>query len=129
MSTESKFPEISFDKFTEKGKKKPKAVAMPAKSSVRWWLADDANLPGTVMSHVAQIIQNDRGRIESYNTYARLYGTWTPTFWNGYQLANTGKPTAPIRDRLTYNIVQSCIDTLTSRIAQNKPKPMFLTQA
>lgn len=127
MSTN--FPTLSFEDFTEKGKKPAKAKVMPAKASVRWWLATDENLPSTVMSHVAQIIQNDRGRIEGYNTYGRLYGTWTPTFWNGYQLANTGKATAPIRDRLTYNIVQSCIDTLTSRIAQNKPKPMFLTQA
>jgi hypothetical protein len=86
------------------------------------------SLPEAVMAQVSQIIQSDRGRIDSYNTYAKLYGTWTPTFWNGYQLANSGKPSAPMRDRLTYNIVQSCIDTLVSRIAQNKPKPMFLTQ-
>jgi hypothetical protein len=119
----------SFEDFVEKGKRPKQVTPKIERAAVRWWLADSKNLPGTVMSHVAQIIQNDRGRIESYNTYARLYGTWTPTFWNGYQLANSGKPTAPIRDRLTYNIVQSCIDTLTSRIAQNKPKPMFLTQA
>lgn len=119
----------SFEDFQEKGKRKKSLTPMPGKTGVRWWLASPENLPGTVMSHVAQIIQNDRGRIEGYNTYGRLYGTWTPTFWNGYQLANSGKPTAPIRDRLTYNIIQSCIDTLVSRIAQNKPKPMFLTQA
>ena len=121
---------MDFTDFTEKGSKKQKEVSKaPQKSSVRWWLAVEKELPATVMSHVAQIIQNDRGRIESYNTYGRLYGTWTPTFWNGYQLANSGKPTAPIRDRLTYNIIQSCVDTLSSRISQNKPKPMFLTQA
>lgn len=91
-------------------------------------MAEDALVPEAVMNQVVNIIQADRGRIESYNTYAKLYGTWTPAFWNGYQLANSGKPTAPMRDRLTYNIVQSCIDTLTSRISQNKPKPMFLTQ-
>ncbi len=100
-----------------------------APNGVRWWLADDKILPGAVMSQVAAIIQADRGRIDSYNTFAKLYGTWTPTFWSGYQLANSGKPTAPMRDRLTYNIVQSCIDTLTARISQNKPKPMFLTSA
>lgn len=129
MSTEPKSP--SFEDFTEKGRKPKKAPTqqIQGQAAVRWWLATDENLPGTVMSHVAAIIQADRGRIESYNTYAKLYGTWTPTFWNGYALANSGKPTAPMRDRLTYNIVQSCIDTLTARISQNKPKPMFLTQA
>lgn len=118
----------SFDKFKpkdQKGKELKKFIP----NGVRWWLAEEEILPSAVMSQVAQVIQADRGRIESYNTYAKLYGTWTPTFWNGYQLANSGKPTAPMRDRLTYNIVQSCIDTLASRISQNKPKPMFLTQA
>lgn len=111
----------------EKTKKQEKAKIVA--NGVRWWLAEDAIMPAAVLSQVAAIIQADRGRIDSYNTYAKLYGTWTPTFWNGYQLANSGKPTAPIRDRLTYNIVQSCIDTLSARIAQNKPKPMFLTTA
>lgn len=98
-------------------------------SAVRWWLQEDDMLPAAIMAQVATIIQSDRGRIDSYNTFAKLYGTWTPTFWNGYQLASSGRPTAPMRDRLTYNIVQSCIDTLTSRVIANKPKPMFLTQA
>ncbi len=118
----------SFDQFKPKTREDKNVKAKVTHNGVRWWLADEDTLPGLVMSQVVAIIQADRGRIESYNTYAKLYGTWTPTFWNGYQLANSGKPTAPMRDRLTYNIVQSCIDTLTSRISQNKPKPMFLTQ-
>jgi len=119
-------PKIDMDSFTPKGKT-PKQL--PLRSGLRWWLADDKDVPATVMTHVASIIQADRGRIDSYNTYAKLYGTYTPTFWNGYQLANSGRSAAPTRDRLTYNIVQSCIDTLSSRISQNRPKPMFLTQA
>lgn len=127
MSTETE--SLDYTKFTEKGKK-PKTPKVNIKAAgVRWWLADEKLLPSAVMSQVVAIIQADRGRIDSYNTYAKLYGTWTPTFWNGYQLANSGKPTAPMRERLTYNIVQSCIDTLTARISQNKPKPMFLTEA
>lgn len=122
-------PQVDFTKFKPREKKAP-AIRTPGimANAIRWWMAEDKLLPEVVMSQVAQIIQADRGRIESYNTYAKLYGTWTPTFWNGYQLANSGKPTAPMRDRLTYNIVQSCIDTLASRISQNKPKPMFLTE-
>lgn len=117
--------------FSEKGKpaEAKKDNKLTQANGLRWWLCDDKMLPSAIISQCAAIIRADSGRIDSYNTYAKLYGTYTPTFWNGYQLANTGKPTAPIRDRLTYNIVQSCIDTLTSRIAQNKPKPMFLTQA
>lgn len=121
---------IDYESFKERSKNKPKTVKKTLQASnVRWWLAEDKELPSAVMTQVGAIIQADRGRIDSYNTYAKLYGTWTPTFWNGYQLANSGRPASPQRDRLTYNIVQSCIDTLTARISQNKPKPMFLTQA
>lgn len=122
---------LDYTQFREKGKKgsvEAKKINTKA-GGVRWWLSEDDMLPDAVFSQVAAIIQSDKGRIDSYNTYAKLYGTWTPTFWNGYQLASSGKPSAPMRERLTYNIVQSCIDTLTARITQNKPKPMFLTQA
>lgn len=128
MSTDDPRP-IDFTSFSPVEKKPKKIEQKIMANGVRWWLADETMLPGAVMSQVAAIINADRGRIDAYNTYAKLYGTWTPTFWNGYQLANSGKPTAPLRDRLTYNIVQSCIDTLTARISQNKPKPMFLTTA
>lgn len=128
MSNDKPLDYTDFEPKRDKDKKvveKSKIVA----NGIRWWMADDEILPSAVLSQVGAIIQADRGRIDSYNTYAKLYGTYTPTFWNGYQLANSGRPTAPMRDRLTYNIVQSCIDTLTSRVIQNKPKPMFLTQA
>jgi hypothetical protein len=31
-------------------------------------------------------------------------------------------------NRLTYNVVQSCVDTLAAKISSKKPKPMFLTE-
>ena len=110
----------------EKEVAKPKLQPMP---SIRWWQAPEELMPAQIMGHVASIIQADRGRIDGYNTYGKLYGSYTPTFWNGYQLASSGRPAAPVRDRLTYNIVQSCIDSLVSMLIQNKPKPMFLTSA
>lgn len=119
-------PSVDFSDFQEVGEKKKKKAKLQA-AGVRWWLAGEDILANAVMSQVNAIILADKGRIDGYNTFAKLYGTWTPTFWNGYQLASSGKPTAPMRDRLTYNIVQSCVDTLTARISQNKPKPMFLT--
>lgn len=122
-------PRYDFESFKEKDKK-DKGTSnkfQPQIAPIRWWLVADDTLPGAIMSQVAQIIQADRGRIDSYNTYGKLYGTFTPTFWNGYQIANSGRPSAPIRERLTYNICQSAVDTLTSNVCANKPKPMFLS--
>lgn len=131
MSTNEETPRVDYRDFdpAEKRLKKKDVPQGTVPGGVRWWLADEKLLPAAIGSQITQIIQADRGRIEGYNTYGKLYGTYVPTFWNGYQLSNSGKPQSPNRDRLTYNIVQSCIDTLTARIAQNKPKPMFLTQA
>lgn len=122
---------MDFNDFKPKEQKEAEKKGKPQiiPQANRWWLVKDEFLPGAVLSQVAAIIKSDRGRIDSYNTHAKLYGTFTPTFWNGYQLTNSGKPTSPMRDRLTYNIIQSCIDTLTARVVQNKPKPMFLTSA
>jgi hypothetical protein len=117
-----------FSQFKEKDKNAPaKKKILPIAN--RWWLADAKDLPQAVMQQCAAIIEADRGRIESYNTNAKLYGTFTPTFWNGYQLSSTGRAAGPVRDRLTYNIIQSCIDATHAKIIKNKPKPMFLTQA
>lgn len=124
---------MDYTDFKPKGSKEAEAakkskLKMNA-NAVRWWLAEDKILPAAIMSQVAAIIQSDRGRIDQYNNFGKLYGTYTPSFWNGYQIANSGKPVAPMRDRLTYNIVQSCVDTVTAMIQSNKPKPMFLTSA
>ena len=105
----------------------PKQRPIILTGSNRWWTADEKQMPGLIMAQCGQIITADKGRIDTYNTYGKLYGTWTPNFWNGYQLTNSGRPTAPMRDRLSYNIVQSCIDTIVSMIQSNTPKPMFLT--
>jgi hypothetical protein len=126
---------VDFEDFKKKGSKEAQDADAKAQkikflaSANRWWLADEAQLPGAIMSQVGSIIQADRGRIDSYNQYGKLYGTWTPTFWNGYQLSNSGRPQSAMKDRLTYNIIQSCIDTVVAMMIQNKPKPMFLTSA
>lgn len=111
------------------GEKKADVKPSMSYSGVRWWLCDDKELPHAIMSQVNTIIKADLGRIDGYNQFAKLYGTWVPTFWNGYQISNSGRPTGQLRDRLTYNIIQSATDTLTSMLASNKPKPMFLTKA
>src|ERR1051325_631072 len=120
---------MDYTQFKEKDSKEAAADKSPKllPGANRWWLATDELLPASVMSACAAIVKADRGRIDGYNTYAKLYGTYTPNIWNGYQLTNTGKPTAPMRDRLTYNIIQSCIDTFVAMMVQNRPKPMFLT--
>jgi hypothetical protein len=74
----SELPQVDFTRFRPKEKKPKEYKAKIVASGVRWWLAEDKILPEAVMNQVVSIIQADRGRIESYNTYAKLYGNMDP---------------------------------------------------
>lgn len=46
---------------------------------------------------------------------------------NGVSYGKNQSVGSAVKDRLTYNVCQSVVDTITSKISKNKPKPMFLT--
>lgn len=93
----------------------------------QWWKVDEKDLPNAVLGQVATIIQNDRPRIDNYNNYAKLYGNHSTMSWNGYSISKINTAQNTVRDRIAFNVVQSCIDTLVSKISKSKPKPFFLT--
>ena len=41
----------------------------------------------------------------------------------------TTTASAPFKDRISYNICQSAVDTVTSKISKNKPRPYYVTSA
>lgn len=94
----------------------------------KWWSAGSKKELGEQLIDTAYYLkQNQLYRFRQIAIFARLYGN-LPLFnmvGSGMQKANMANnlPT----DRPTMNVVQSCIDTLTSRIAQSRPRPVFLT--
>jgi hypothetical protein len=56
----------------------------------------------------------------------RLYGNMEFTGSQGFNYART-ETSNSMQHRVTMNVVQSMIDTITSKITKNKPKPYFLT--
>lgn len=72
--------------------------------------------------------ENQAYRVRQASLYARLYGNMPLTGF--YGAASMGKMSnssqLPI-DRPTMNVIQSCVDTLVSRITQSRPRPVFLT--
>lgn len=58
---------------------------------------------------------------------ARLYGNNTLFGISGANQARLMTVQNAVRERVTYNVVQSVIDTVCANIAENKPKPYFLT--
>jgi hypothetical protein len=60
--------------------------------------------------------------------YARLYGNLEIAGLSAVDYYRTGgSPQVVGGGRLTWNIIKSMVDTVTSKIGKNKPRPVFLT--
>lgn len=93
----------------------------------RWWLLPKSELPQALAMIVQTIAQADSKRNTQYQISTRLYGNTNLMGTNGLSFSKIQSVQNALKDRLSYNIVQSGIDTVTSKMAKNKPRPMFLT--
>jgi hypothetical protein len=99
------------------------------KQGHKWWKANSKkDLLDQVLETVGFLKEQQSFRYRQAAIFARLYGNMPLFNWVGSNLNKLGgtNQSLPI-DRPTMNVVQSCVDTLTSRITQNKPRPVFLT--
>lgn len=102
------------------------AAKKGANQGYKWWTADSkAERANQLISTVGFLKEQQQYRYRQAAIYGRLYGNM-PLYnfagLNKSQLNNN----LPI-DRPTMNIIQSCVDTLVSRITQSRPRPVFLT--
>jgi hypothetical protein len=94
----------------------------------QWWKAPKSERAQAVASTVKSIAEYDSKRQTQYQISARLYGNSDLMGLNGISFSKVQSVQGAVKDRLTYNVCQSVVDTITSKIAKNKPKPMFLTK-
>ena len=95
----------------------------------KWWKAGSKADRGLELLSTASFLKEQlQYRYRQASVHARLYGN-IPLFGvAGSNLTKlTGTPGALPLDRPTMNVVQSCVDTLISRITQSRPRPIFLT--
>lgn len=99
------------------------------KTAYAWWKApNDRELSQQLLSTAAYLKESQQFRYRAAATYARLYGnqslfSFAGATASGKMGAGNDLPT----DRPTFNLIQSATDTLVSRISQNRPAPVFLT--
>ncbi len=93
----------------------------------RWWLAPKDERAQAVAAIVKAISEYDSKRQTQYQTSKRLYGNANLMGLNGLSFSKVQSTQNASKDRLTYNVCQSVVDTITAKIAKNKPRPMFLT--
>lgn len=95
----------------------------------QWWLAQDETELKAQLLSTTQFLKNyHSARIRQASLYSRLFSgkplynylASTSTLDNSQQMP-MGRPTA--------NVVYSCIDTITSKMTQDNPQPVFLTDA
>lgn len=94
-----------------------------------WWTAKSKKeRAAQVIETFAFLKENQQYRMRQASLHARLYGNIPLSNWAGSTLnrLGPGQLGLPV-DRPTMNVVQSCVDTLVSRICQSKPRPIFLT--
>lgn len=93
-----------------------------------WWAADDKEtLKNQIIDTAAFLKENQQYRFRQASIHARLYGNVPLANYVGSTLTRlSGANNLPV-DRPTMNVIQSCIDTLVSRLTQAKPRPVYLT--
>lgn len=100
---------------------------IPGATAFKWWHAqNEKDLCSQLLSTTEYLKRQAQMRVRQASIFTRLFSgkplynflASTATLDNSNQLP-IGRPTA--------NVIYSCIDTLVSRISQDRPSPTFLT--
>jgi hypothetical protein len=92
-----------------------------------WWKSNKKDLAQSVTAIINTLAQYDTARQTQYQISTKLYGNVNLTGLNGMSYTKISAVQNGMKDRVTYNIVQSTVDTITAKMSKNKPKPLFLT--
>lgn len=118
---------VEYKNFVEKGKKSTGSPVAEGAITRRWWLARPEDRAQSIINAVSYLIEYDTTRQTQYNTSTRLYGNVNLMGLNGLSYSKVQSTQGAIKDRVTFNVVQMAVDTITAKMAKNKPKPLFLT--
>jgi len=103
------------------------ATQGPISADRRWWTLDNPDVPGAITGIINFLNQHQGARITQNLMSARLYGNLSVMGLNGLTYSKIASVQNALKDRISYDVCQSAVDTITSKIAKNKPRPIFLT--
>lgn len=92
-----------------------------------WWKAPKEKLHEIIFGIIRHLDQNQSYVQQSNLRHLRLYGNLNVLGLTSSTYATSQNLTNSSFERVTLNVIQSCCDTVTQKIAKNKPKPTFLT--
>lgn len=107
---------------------KTKTSAQPMGGVVQWWNAKSKEERCRQMLSCAVFLkEKQQYRYRQAAIYSGLYSNNPMSSWIGSNISKIRTSNMLPLDRPTMNVIQSCADTLVSRITQAKPRPVFLT--
>lgn len=119
----------------KKAKEGPKRIVMKTKANssergelARWWEAKDSSERAVQLCQAAGYLKtNQTYRFRQLAAFVRMYSGLSIYTYAGSNVSKMDRTKTLPEDRPTFNLVQSCIDTLIARLSQDKPEPKFLT--
>lgn len=97
-------------------------------NGTQWWLAKSGKERALgALSTASYLKENLQYRYRQASLYSRLYSNQPMFGVMGGSLGRMSSVNQLPLDRPTMNVVQSCVDTLVSRLTQSRPRPVFLT--
>ena len=93
----------------------------------RWWEEKDQKAADSVTSVLETLTENQNERLRQMLISTRLYGNLSIMGTNGISFSRMASIHPALRERMSFNVVQSAIDTIISKTVKNRPRPFFLT--
>lgn len=125
--------EIEYSKATitdEKGRviKEAKDDKKAMDGRYSWWKKSGDAMAGEIEATIKFLARHNSAYIEQLTVSTRLYGNTSAFSLMGsaFTRASSVAP-SPSAQRISFNLCQSVVDTLTSQIAKNKIIPTFIT--
>jgi hypothetical protein len=110
-------------KITFKTKPQPDSMVLSP-----WWEEKDpAKAAALMLTATAYLKESQAYRYRQAAVYARLYGNQSIYSFAGMNITKMDQNHGLPQERPTFNLIQSTIDTLVSRLSQSRPQPIFLT--
>lgn len=106
---------------------KPRVTAEGSMQRQWWLLEKEGEVATSIRDVIERLRDNQRPRLRQQVISARLYGNLYMEGMGGAAYARLLQQQSAVRDRVTYNAVQSIVDTLVARVGETKPRPYFLT--
>lgn len=109
-------------------KEKPEKRAKFGHVQLRWWEVDEEEAGQAVVDVGDSLLNNSGERLQANVRHARLYENLDIDSLTGRDFAGAMVKQMLLGSGLmSLNVGAACVDTLTSKITKNKPRPNFLT--